>query len=296
MTPIVGEAAPDPRHRGVPRPHLERQVDEHGRLLAGRHRQHRRPGAPTPSSTGHYALVNLLYYAGAERDARAASSSGASARTSRDGFTSDDVKHPVLVQVQLLAHAWRQDDDTRHRIRPLACVAVAAFALALVLALAGAGARRRPTSRSAAGRGVRQVQGPAGRQERRLHPGARQGRPEHLRDRRRHRRRQGLHRGRRQVRGLDPVDLEGLHHGAGHRRSRDPTRSRTRIGVDATGTRFNSIVAIEGSRRGRRRRAGDEPAGQPGRHLGHQHGHGRDRRRGLERRSSATTTTSPGGR
>ena len=39
-----GQGAARPRHRRVPRPHLERQVDEHGRLLARRHRQHRPPG------------------------------------------------------------------------------------------------------------------------------------------------------------------------------------------------------------------------------------------------------------
>ena len=50
-----------------------------------------------------------------------------------------------------------------------------------------------------------------------------------------------------------------------------------RIGVDATGARFNSIIAVEARQDGRRdRRAGDESAGQSGRDLGHQHG---DRRR-----------------
>ena len=67
------------------------------------------------------------------------------------------------------------------------------------------------------------------------------------------------------------------------------------IGVDATGMRFNSIVVdrvlAEGARRAR-----DELARQPGRHRHHQHGEGRDARRGLEAASSATTPTSPGGR
>ena len=66
-------------------------------------------------------------------------------------------------------------------------------------------------------RDVRQVPEPAGRQERRLHPGAGQGRPQDLRHRAGDHRREGLHRGRRQVRGLDPVDLQGLHHGQGDR-------------------------------------------------------------------------------
>ena len=48
-----------------------------------------------------------------------------------------------------------------------------------------------------------------------------------------------------------------------------------RIGVDATGARFNSIIAVEGvQHRRRQRRAGDEPAGQPRRDLRDQHGHG----------------------
>ena len=54
------------------------------------------------------------------------------------------------------------------------------------------------------------------------------------------------------------------------------------IGVDATGMRFNSIIAVEAVRSGRNRRARDESAGQPGRHLRHQHGSRRERRRGLE--------------
>ena len=68
-----------------------------------------------------------------------------------------------------------------------------------------------------------------------------------------------------------------------------------RIGVDATGARFNSIIAVEAVEdRRRHRRAGDEPARQPGRDLGDQHGQGRDRATRCGRRSSASTTTSPG--
>ena len=56
-----------------------------------------------------------------------------------------------------------------------------------------------------------------------------------------------------------------------------------RIGVDATGARFNSIIADRRRpHRGRHRRAGDEPARQSRRDLGDQHGEGRDRRRGVE--------------
>ena len=58
--------------------------------------------------------------------------------------------------------------------------------------------------------------------------------------------------------------------------------------------RFNSIVAIEFSQKPRR--AGDEPAGQPGRDRRHQHGEGRDAATRSGRASSATTPTSPAGR
>ena len=51
-----------------------------------------------------------------------------------------------------------------------------------------------------------------------------------------------------------------------------------RIGVDATGARFNSIIAVEAVKTvSRHRRAGDEPAGESGRDLGDEHGDGSDR-------------------
>ena len=56
-----------------------------------------------------------------------------------------------------------------------------------------------------------------------------------------------------------------------------------RIGVDATGARFNSIIAVEGVRTVVGTGApGDESAGQPRRDLGDQHGDREQRRRGLE--------------
>ena len=68
-----------------------------------------------------------------------------------------------------------------------------------------------------------------------------------------------------------------------------------RIGVDATGARFNSIIAVEGVKTVvGDRRAGDESAGQPRRHLGDEHGDGRDAPTRSGRRSSASTTTSAG--
>ena len=67
-----------------------------------------------------------------------------------------------------------------------------------------------------------------------------------------------------------------------------------RIGVDATGARFNSIIAVEARQdRRRHRRAGDEPARQPGRDLGDEHGARARRPTRSGRRSSASTTTPP---
>ena len=66
------------------------------------------------------------------------------------------------------------------------------------------------------------------------------------------------------------------------------------IGVDATGARFNSIIAVEGVRTvvgiGRTR---DEPVGESGRHLGNQHGDGARPPTRSGRRSSASTTMPP---
>ena len=50
-----------------------------------------------------------------------------------------------------------------------------------------------------------------------------------------------------------------------------------RIGVDATGARFNSIIAVEAVRTvSGDGSAGDEPAGESGRDLGDEHGDGSD--------------------
>ena len=51
----------DPRHRGIHGLQLERQVDQHCRLLARRHPEQRR-SAGRRVSHGQYALANLLYY------------------------------------------------------------------------------------------------------------------------------------------------------------------------------------------------------------------------------------------
>ena len=56
-----------------------------------------------------------------------------------------------------------------------------------------------------------------------------------------------------------------------------------RIGVDATGARFNSIIAVEGVKTVVGTGAPEmNPLVNPGRDLGDQHGDGRDRRRGVE--------------
>ena len=56
-----------------------------------------------------------------------------------------------------------------------------------------------------------------------------------------------------------------------------------RIGVDATGARFNSIIAVEGVKTVVGTGAPEmNPLVNPGRHLGDQHGDGRQRRRGVE--------------
>ena len=54
------------------------------------------------------------------------------------------------------------------------------------------------------------------------------------------------------------------------------------IGVDATGARFNSIIAIEGVKMVVGAGAPEmNPLVNPGRHLGHEHGEGRHGRRGV---------------
>ena len=80
--------------------------------------------------------------------------------------------------------------------------------------------------------------------EKKLHSGAGQGQSGSVRHRALYRRRQGLHCRRHHDGSVDRVDLEGLHDGAGHQRAGSDAIEK-RIGVDATGMRFNSIVAVE---------------------------------------------------
>ena len=113
---------------------------------------------------------------------------------------------------------------------------------------------------------------------------------EHLRHRAGDGRRQGLHHRRHQLRGVDPVDLQGLHDGQGHGGA-GPGRDREQHG------RRRHRPGVQLDRRGRAvqgRR--DERHGQPRRHHRDQHGEGRDAATRSGTRSSATTATSPGGR
>ena len=75
---------------------------------------------------------------------------------------------------------------------------------------------------------------------------------EHLRHRARDRGRQGLHRRRHQVRGLDPVDLQGLHDGARSCEEQGPDAIANNIGVDATGRRSTRSSPSSSHRRARR--------------------------------------------
>ena len=68
----------------------------------------------------------------------------------------------------------------------------------------------------------------------------------------------------------------------------------TQIGVDATGARFNSIIAVEGVRTVVGTGAPEmNPLVNPGRDLGDQHGDGARPPTRSGRRSSASTTTPP---
>ena len=91
-TPIDGEALPVLGLVGVRRPQLERAA---GRARVGYSLvdiDNTDGQAPDAFHIGHYALANLLFHPIAERDARAASSSGAGARTSATASTSNDFR------------------------------------------------------------------------------------------------------------------------------------------------------------------------------------------------------------
>ena len=73
-------------------------------------------------------------------------------------------------------------------------------------------------------------------------------------------------------RSLDPVDLEGVHDGAGDPGAGDADASRTTSASTRPGR-----CSTRSSRSSSTRAHGDEPAGQSGRDRDHQHGQGRQR-------------------
>ena len=156
--------------------------------------------------TGQYALGNLLYIAGAERHDGRRTAVGHAARCSgipmsaRDSSSSSRSGTTSRRRSEVSSHEQHAFASSRHRPgrdrpgrgrpgrgrpRPgrarTECPAAAD----------GTDAERRGDS-GGRGRGLQEVPGPQGRQERRLHPGAGQGRPEPVRDRGGDRRRQGL--------------------------------------------------------------------------------------------------------
>ena len=104
-TPIVGKALPLAGRRGLPRPQLERGVDEHGRLLDDRHRQQRRAvGRRVQEGPVRARQPPLLPHAG--RVPRPGAPVG-QARELPGRVHLRRLPHPVLGQVQLQDVFWR---------------------------------------------------------------------------------------------------------------------------------------------------------------------------------------------
>ena len=243
-----GRGAADRSARRLPRPRLEAKLDEH--RSATRCSTSTTPTARRPSAFQHGPVRarQPAYYPVAERDARRPSSSGASARTSTTGSRSTSSASSSRPSTTFEAIARRQVmKSTKTGLAGRARGAGRRLRRDGAPSAAGADAGR---DRGGAQGGAREVQGPQGGQERRLHPGAGQGRSEHLRHRAGDRRRQGLHGRRHQVRGLDPVDLEGLHAWPRSSRSRGSKRSRQRWASTPPGSVFNSIVADRAVQKG----------------------------------------------
>ena len=265
-------------------------MDERDRLLLPRHRQLGRPGAQTPSRTGQYALVNLLYYP------RPTSCPGprapvGPAREFQGRLSVDDVRIQFSAKFSFNTSHRRKVMNRRARFsrhaRRRSCALVTLTF----------GPRRRPRSEADINAAMQAAYAKykdlkEGKNADYI-PALAKVDSEDLRHRPGHPGRQGLHRRRHQVRGLHPVDLQGLHDGEGHGGA-GPGRHRKTIGVDATGMRFNSIVAVEWAQK--LLSAGDQPARQPRRDRRHQHAAGREPGRDLEEASSASTPTSPDGR
>ena len=107
-TPIEGKALPVLGVVALPRPQLERQVDEHGRLLDASTSTTPTARRPSAFKKGQYALANMLYYPVQGRDVLGPEVQWGKRENFNDGFTLRRLPHPVLGQVQLQAIARRQ--------------------------------------------------------------------------------------------------------------------------------------------------------------------------------------------
>ena len=86
-----GQGAAAPRHRRLPRPQLEREVDEHGRLLDASTSTTATASRTNAFKKGQYALANLLYYPTPSVFLGPEIQWG-KRENFRDGFTSDDFR------------------------------------------------------------------------------------------------------------------------------------------------------------------------------------------------------------
>ena len=103
------QGAADPRHRRVPRPQLERRVDEHGRLLDGGHRQQRRAGGQRLQEGAVRARQHPVP-PDAGRDPGAGDPVG-QARELPGRLHVRRRPDPVLGQVQLQVSRWEASDE-----------------------------------------------------------------------------------------------------------------------------------------------------------------------------------------
>ena len=180
VTPILGEAIPITGivafldHKWNEQVHAARSATRAG------HRQHRGPGAERVQDRPVRARQPALL-PGAERDGRRRVPVGP-ARELLGRVPERRRQGAVLVQVQLLVQAWRLVMNRRHRWHrsPAARCAASPLALSHVGARAP---RRRRTSQKAVDAAYAKFRDAQGRQERRLHSGARQGRSEPVRHR-----------------------------------------------------------------------------------------------------------------
>ena len=218
-------SAPDLRHRRVPRPHLEREMVDasigYSRIDIDNTDA---PGAERVQDRPVRARQSALH-ARAERDDGRRVPVGRTARISRTASASTTISVQFSFKYSFSAQG-RRLVMMRTTSRSIASTAGSPLAVAARAAGGRAAHRRQPIRRRRVNAAFDEVQDSQGGQERRLHSGARQGGSEPVRHRAGDRGRQGLHGRRHQDRGVDPVDLQGLHDGAGRSRSRAPSRSR----------------------------------------------------------------------